>query len=189
MGRASRLRHYDGLHARCPVLYSAACIFRVLPNCFSPSMTPGISSLISLAIASRPGPAFAPSACSPAAPPLWMFAAIAARHLNAPTSAFSARVVSQKPAVPVASKPRSSGYPGKVIFCPTETGSTLPLLCLIYSGPSSSTTSPCSTPFAALPPAPCYAGPADRAWRSVSSAPAHLCSPAQPASAHSPVRH
>ena len=50
-GRASSLRASDGLHALSPVLYSAACIFRALLNCFSPSMTAGICSSTNLATA------------------------------------------------------------------------------------------------------------------------------------------
>nr|WP_255344355.1 transposase zinc-binding domain-containing protein [Enterobacter sp. BIDMC 29] len=38
---------------------------------------------------------------------------------------------------------------------------TMPFCC----GPFSTTTVPCSMPCSALPPAPCSAGPAGRAWR------------------------
>lgn len=170
-GRASSLRDSEGLHALSPVLYSAACIFRAPQNCSSPSMTAGTGTSVQTATASAPGPASASSACSPVAPPVWESAATAVHQQTAPTPAFSARAVSQKRAAPAVLKPRSSGSRSRATFYPTATGSTSPSPCPTFCGPFSTTTGPCSTPCSGPPPGPCYAGPAGRAWRSVSSAP------------------
>lgn len=123
------------------------------------------------ATASLPGPASASSACSPAEPLRWAFVATAAHLQTAPTAVFSVRAASQKPAAPAASKPRSSGWPSRATSFPTATGSISPLPCPTCSGPSLTTTGLCSMPCSAPPPGPCYGGPANRAWRSVSAAP------------------
>lgn len=170
-GRASRLSRSDGVHALSSVLYSAACIFRAPQNCSSPSMTAGIRSSKNSATASLPGPDSALSACSPAGPLRWAFVVFAVRHPVAPTPAFSARAVSQRPAAPAVLKPPSNGYRSRAISSPTATGNTSPLPCPICCGPSSTATGLCSVPCSVPPPGPCYGGPANRAWRSVFSAP------------------
>lgn len=137
-------------------------------------MTAGISFSRNLVTASLPGPASALSACSPAAPLRWGFVAIAVHHQTAPTPAFSARAASQRPAVPADSKPRSSGWRSRATSSPTATGSTSPLLCPTCCGRFLTTTGHCSISSFRPPPGPCYGGPANRAWRSVSSAP---CTP------------
>lgn len=137
-------------------------------------MTAGIRSSKNSATASLPGPASALSACSPVAPRQWVFVAIAVHHQTAPIPVFSVRVASQRPAAPAASKPPSNGYRSRAISSPTATGSTSPSPCHICCGPSSTTTGPCSMRCSGQPPAPCYGGSANRAWRSASSVP---CTP------------
>lgn len=137
-------------------------------------MTAGTATSVRMATASAPGPASVLSACSPAAPLRWAFAAFAVRHPDAPTPAFSARAASQRPAAPAASKPPSSGCLSRATSSPTATGSTSPLPCPTSSGRFLTTTGHCSISSFRPPPAPCYAGPANRVWRSVSSAP---CTP------------
>lgn len=134
-------------------------------------MTAGTGTSVRMATASAPGPASALSACSSAGPLRWAFAASAVRH---PVPAFSARAASQRPVAPAASKPQSSGCRSRAISSPTATGSTSPLPCPTCCGPSSTTTGHSSMPCSAQLPGPCYGGPANRALRSVSSAP---CTP------------
>lgn len=69
--RASLRRNSDGLHALSPALFSAACIFRALSQCFSPPIVPGNIILISMATQSDRSPAFSMSACMSATPPAW----------------------------------------------------------------------------------------------------------------------
>jgi hypothetical protein len=137
----------------------------------SPSMTAGIYFSKNLAITSAPGPASALSACSSAAPPAWASAVTAVRLRTAPTPAFSARAVSQRPSAPAASNPPSSGCHSRAISCQIAIGSISPSLYPICCGCFLTTTGPCSTPFFVQQPGGCSDGPAGRAWRSVSSAP------------------
>lgn len=76
-GRASRLRRSGSLRDRSSPLYSVPCISRAPPNSFSPSMTAGITTSRSTVTASASGPASVLSACSPAVPAQWVFAATA----------------------------------------------------------------------------------------------------------------
>ncbi|QBY45649.1 hypothetical protein ArsFIN_42600 (plasmid) [Arsenophonus nasoniae] len=72
-------------------------------------MTVGINSSKNTAIALVRGRVYLWSACLPAALVPWVSGAIVALRLIVLTAVFSAKAVSQKPAVHVALKPPSSG--------------------------------------------------------------------------------
>lgn len=168
-----------------PVLYSVACIFHALQsldgawNRFMDKHGDTICSWTVLCIEHM-------LACGTAAMGVMRYCCASPLCTH---SRFFFQTGKSKAAVSADIEPRSSGLQSNSIFCPTVTGSTLPLPCPICSGPFSTTTGPCSTLSSVRPPVLCSDGPAAGRGGLYFVCPAYLRPSAQPASAYSSVRH
>ena len=136
------------------LLYSALYLFPAPLNCYFNTITDRTALLITTL--SMNGNFSVLKRCSPAAPARWAFAVITVLYLKARIHAsFVKPVVNPKPAEPVTSKAPSSELPSSAIFCQTANGNTLPSLCLICFGLSSTTTGSYLINFFAVQPVLC----------------------------------